>query len=47
MSYEFNNGKVLDLEVEIVSAGRRARGGGVPSTSVSLPAIPCVFRNRV
>lgn len=44
---DFENGKVFDLEEELVPAGKRACGANVTSSSVNLPAIPIVFREGV
>lgn len=47
MSYDCENWKVLDLEEEIVPAGKRARSASVTSASVVFPAIPFLYQNGV
>lgn len=47
LSYEIKNSEVFDLKEEAVTAGRRARGVSVTSTSVNPPAIPVVHQNEV
>lgn len=47
VSYDFENGEILDLEEVVLPAGKQARGASAASTSVHLPAIFVVYRKRV
>lgn len=47
MSYDFEKGRIFDLEEEFVTSGRRARDASATSMSVHLLAVPVVYLDRV